>query len=138
MELAYRRQVEVAGGRQHRVDGLIDAAGEEAASEAGRADRSVVSTFREPYRLEGRGGTGLVGLWKAFEELEALGWLHGRKPRLMGVQAKGCAPVVVRALGRGEARVEPWSEPATAAHGLRVARPYADARAARESGNVGV
>ncbi len=160
----HRREVEAAGGRLHLIDGLIDAAGKEAARQAGGTGWFVVSTFREPYRLEGKktmgfeiaeamdwelpdvivyptgGGTGLVGLWKAFEELEALGWLRGRKPRLMCVQAEGCAPVV-RALGRGEARVEAWREPATAAHGLRVPRPYADRlilRAVRESSGLGV
>ncbi len=159
----HRREVEAAGARLHLVDGLLDRAGEEAARRAGRSGWFVVSTFREPYRLEGKktmgfemaermgwelpdvivyptgGGTGLVGLWKAFAELETLGWLEGRRPRLVCVQAEGCAPVV-RALDRGEARVEPWGAPKTAAHGLRVPRPYADRlilRAVRESGGVG-
>ncbi len=159
-----QQEVEAAGGRLHVVDGLIDRAGEETSAQARRARWFVISTFREPYRLEGKktmgfeiaeqmgwelpevivyptgGGTGLVGLWKAFAELKALGWLRGGKPRLVCVQPEGCAPLV-RALDRGEERVQTWHEAKTAAHGLRVPRPYADRlilRVVRESGGIGV
>lgn len=109
-----------------------------------------VSTLREPYRVEGKklmayelheqlggtlpdvilyptgGGTGLVGMWKAWDEMEALGWLPaGRpRPRLVSVQAEGCAPVV-RAFAAGAAVTEPWPDPVTAAYGLRVPSPIA-------------
>lgn len=159
-----RQEIEAAGGHLHVVDGLIDKAGEEASAQARRSGWFVISTFREPYRLEGKktmgfeiaeqmgwelpevivyptgGGTGLVGLWKAFGELEALGWLRGGKPRLVCVQAEGCAPVV-QALDRGASRVQAWHQAKTTAQGLCVPRPYADRlilHTVRESGGVGV
>jgi threonine synthase len=105
-----------------------------------------VSTLREPYRVEGKktmayelyeqldgdlpdvivyptgGGTGLVGMWKAFDEMLALGWPMARLPRLVSVQAAGCAPVV-RALWTGAETTEPWPAPQTHAYGLRVPSP---------------
>jgi len=65
------------------------------------------------------GGTGLVGMWKAFDEMEALGWIGSKRPRMIAVQAEGCAPVV-RAFQTGSERIEPWSNAATIALGLRV------------------
>jgi threonine synthase len=118
-----------------------------------------VSTLKEPYRIEGKktmayevveqldgrvpevmiyptgGGTGLVGMWKAFEEMEQLGWTSGRRPRMISVQATGCAPMV-RAFERGADRAEEWLDPTTIASGLRVPSAVGDAlilRAIRES-----
>jgi threonine synthase len=102
-----------------------------------------VSTLKEPYRVEGKksmayevveqfagrvpdamiyptgGGTGLVGMWKAFAEMEQLGWTNGRRPRMYAVQATGCAPIV-RAFAAGADRAEEWADPVTIASGLRV------------------
>jgi len=132
------------------VDGLIsDAAG--MAGEKARAEGWFdVSTFKEPYRVEGKkvmgyelaeafgwelpdviiyptgGGTGLVGMWKAFAELEALGWLKNTKrPRMVSVQANGCAPVV-RAFESGASFCDFWLNAHTIASGLRVPKSFAD------------
>ncbi len=159
-----RVEVAAAGADLVLVDGLIDLAGRQAAATARSEGWFDISTFREPYRVEGKktmglemaeafgwelpevvvyptgGGTGLVGIWKAFEELRALGWVGARRPRLVCVQSAGCAPVA-RALERNADRVEPWPDARTAAQGLRVPRPYADRlilRAVRESGGTGL
>jgi len=82
------------------------------------------------------GGTGLIGMWKAFEELLAIGWVAGTPPRMFSVQSSGCAPVV-RAFAEGADRCEPWADPWTIASGLRVPGPLGDRlmlRALRESG----
>src|SRR5215207_7475283 len=140
----------MAGAEVVLVDGLIsDAAG--LAGEKARAEGWFdVSTFKEPYRVEGKkvmgydlaesfdwslpdviiyptgGGTGLVGMWKAFAELEALGWLENTKrPRMVSVQADGCAPVV-KAFQEGAAFCEFWPEAQTLASGLRVPKSFAD------------
>jgi threonine synthase len=140
----------IAGAEVVLVDGLIsDAAGMvgEKARQDGWFD---LSTFKEPYRLEGKkimgyelaeafdwslpeviiyptgGGTGLVGMWKAFEELEALGWLEDTKrPRMVAVQADGCAPVV-KAFEEGAAFCDFWTNAHTLASGLRVPKSFAD------------
>ena len=146
------------------VPGTIREAGETArAREKGRGSFDM-STLREPYRAEGKktmgfeiveqsgpdrlpeailyptgGGTGIVGMAKAFRELRALGLLE-RSPRLYAVQPEGCAPVV-RALTDGEVRVTPWSNPVTVAPGLLVPSPFSSERileAVRESGGDGV
>ena len=141
----------MAGAEVVLVDGIIsDAAGK--AGERARAEGWFdLSTFKEPYRVEGKkimgyelaeelnwslpdviiyptgGGTGLVGMWKAFDELEALGWLHGaRRPRMVSVQADGCAPVV-RAFDKGAAFCDFWTNAQTVASGLRVPKSFADA-----------
>jgi threonine synthase len=141
----------IAGAEVILVDGLIsDAAG--MAGEKARAEGWFdLSTFKEPYRLEGKkimgyelaeefgwdlpdvivyptgGGTGLVGMWKAFEELETLGWLaNGKKPRFVAVQAKGCAPVV-KAFAAGAPFCDFWTNAHTLASGLRVPKSFADA-----------
>jgi len=109
----------------------------------------VLSTMREPYRVEGKktmgfeiaeqskwalpdvivyptgGGTGIVGMWKAFDELEKLGWISGKKPRLVSVQASGCAPVV-KAMEEGKETCEVWENPHTIAAGLEVPKAYGD------------
>jgi threonine synthase len=126
-----------------RVPGSIADAGARLDAEAGAERAGVVSTFREPCRVEGKktigfeiaceidspsapwvlfptgGGTGIVAIWKAYTELETLGWLRGAKPRLAVVQSKGCAPIV-RAFKAGEGEVAPWKEPETIAAGIRV------------------
>lgn len=140
----------MAGAEVILVDGLIsDAAG--LAGEKARAEGWFdVSTFKEPYRVEGKkimgyelaesfgwelpdviiyptgGGTGLVGMWKAFAELEALGWLENTKrPRMVSVQADGCAPVV-RAFEKGASFCDFWINAHTLASGLRVPKSFAD------------
>jgi len=152
------------GAEVVEVDGTIRDAGEHARrSEAGRGAFDF-STLREPYRVEGKktmgleileqlgrerlpeaivyptgGGTGLVGMHKAFAELRTLGLLD-REPRLIAVQPRDCAPVV-RALRDGSARAEPWASPATVAPGLLVPAPFASERvleAVRQSGGAGV
>ncbi len=141
----------IAGAEVVLVDGLIsDAAG--MAGEKARAEGWFdLSTFKEPYRMEGKkvmgyelaeafdwslpdviiyptgGGTGLVGMWKAFEELEALGWLQNKKrPRMVSVQADGCAPVV-KAFEAGASFCDFWLNAHTLASGLRVPKSFADA-----------
>jgi threonine synthase len=140
----------MAGAEVVLVDGLIsDAAG--MAGEKARAEGWFdLSTFKEPYRLEGKkvmgyelaeafdwtlpeviiyptgGGTGLVGMWKAFAELEALGWLENTKrPRMVSVQAEGCAPVV-KAFEKGATFCDFWINAHTVASGLRVPKSFAD------------
>ena len=140
----------IAGAEVILVDGLIsDAAG--MAGEKARAEGWFdVSTFKEPYRVEGKkvmgyelaetfgwelpdvivyptgGGTGLVGMWKAFAELEELGWLKNTKrPRMVSVQADGCAPVV-RAFDQGALFCDFWINAHTLASGLRVPKSFAD------------
>ena len=142
------------------VDGLITDAGKMAADTGKPLGWYDVSTLKEPYRVEGKktmgyelaeqfgwtlpdwiiyptgGGTGLVGMWKAFAELEALGWLDSAaRPRMVSVQAEGCAPIV-RAFEQGVEKVAPWENATTAADGLRVPRAIGDfliLRAIRES-----
>ena len=86
------------------------------------------------------GGTGIVGIWKACQELEQLGWVRGRRPRLVSVQAEGCAPIV-RAFQTGAETAEPWVDARTVADGLRVPAAVGDIlvlRALRESGGGAV
>jgi threonine synthase len=157
------RECQLYGADVTLVDGVItDAA--RAASDAGASlGWYDVSTLKEPYRIEGKktmafelaeqmewewpdwivyptgGGTGMVGMWKAFEEVERLGWVApGRRPRMVSVQAAGCAPIV-RAFDDGVATAAPWENPVTVADGLRVPRAIGDfliLRAVRESGGV--
>ncbi|NJC97819.1 MAG: threonine synthase [Anaerolineae bacterium] len=141
----------MAGAEVILVDGLIsDAAG--MAGEKARAEGWFdLSTFKEPYRAEGKkimgyelaeafewnlpdviiyptgGGTGLVGMWKAFAELEELGWLRNTKrPRMVAVQAEGCAPVI-KAFNEGAEFCDFWTDAHTIASGLRVPKSFADA-----------
>jgi threonine synthase len=135
------------------------------AGEMARAhDWYDVSTLKEPYRAEGKktmgyelaeqlgwelpdwiiyptgGGTGMVGMWKAFEELEALGWIGPKRPKMVTVQPTGCAPIV-RAFEQGTERAAIWDAPDTQAHGLRVPKAIGDflvLRAIRESGGTAV
>jgi len=108
-----------------------------------------VSTLKEPFRVEGKktmgyeiaeqrqwplpegivypcgGGVGLIGMWKAFDEMEALGWIGPERPRMVAVQSAGCAPIV-KAWDEGASTAEPWPNPQTLAAGLRVPKPYGD------------
>jgi threonine synthase len=147
------------------VDGLITDAGRIAAEQGGPLGWYDVSTLKEPYRIEGKktmayelaeqmdwrwpdwivyptgGGTGLIGMWKAFEELERIGWVKPqRRPRMVSVQAEGCSPIV-RAFEKGAEKAEAWEGAATVADGLRVPRAIGDfliLRAVRESGGTAV
>jgi len=131
------------------VDGLISDCAR--IVDAGRATEGWfdVSTLKEPYRIEGKktmgyelaeqlgwelpdaifyptgGGVGLIGMWKAFEEMEALGWIGAKRPKMIAVQVEGCQPVV-RAFERGEARSQFWEKAHTVASGLRVPKPLGD------------
>ena len=140
------RECELYGAEIHRVRGTIADAGR-FLREKGVTGAFDVSTLREPYRIEGKktmafeiveqmdgeipdvliyptgGGTGLVGMWKAFDEMQRLGWIpSGRLPRFVSVQASGCAPVV-KAFRSGAARTESWPDASTRAYGLRVPSP---------------
>ncbi len=145
------------------VDGLITDAGRMAAEKGGPLGWYDVSTLKEPYRIEGKktmayelaeqmdwrwpdwiiyptgGGTGMVGMWKAFDEIERIGWVHaGQRPRMVSVQAEHCAPIV-RAFQQGAEKAQPWEGASTIADGLRVPRAIGDfliLRAVRESGGT--
>jgi threonine synthase len=144
------RECELYGAHLTLVDGLITDAGRIAAEQGAPLGWYDMSTLKEPYRLEGKktmgyeiaeqlewrlpewiiyptgGGTGLIGMWKAFEELEALGWIAPEsRPRMVSVQAEGCAPIV-RAFERGLERGAAIGQPRTLADGLRVPRAVAD------------
>lgn len=136
-------EADVSGADTQLIDGLIDDAGKlvkQASAEHGWFD---LSTLKEPYRVEGKktlgyelaeqlgwqlpdvvvyptgGGTGLVGMWKAFDEMEAMGWIGAKRPRMVVVQAEGCAPIV-RAYDDGERHAPRWEDAVTEASGLRV------------------
>jgi threonine synthase len=140
----------MAGAEVILIDGLISDAAGMAGEKALAEGWFDVSTFKEPYRVEGKkvmgyelaeafdwqlpdviiyptgGGTGLVGMWKAFAELEELGWLEKRKrPRMVSVQAEGCAPVV-KAFEKGATFCDFWINAQTLASGLRVPKSFAD------------
>jgi threonine synthase len=157
------RECRLYGAEVTLVDGLITDAGRVAAERGAAAGWYDVSTLKEPYRIEGKktmafelaeqmdwtwpdwiiyptgGGTGMVGMWKAFAEIEALGWVApGRRPRMVSVQAEGCAPIV-RAFDRGDETAQAWDAAATIADGLRVPRAIGDfliLRAVRDSGGT--
>jgi len=148
--IANRKECEAAGAIVTLVDGLISDAARLAARKAAEENLFDVSTFKEPYRTEGKkvmgfelaenfgwdlpdvivyptgGGTGLIGMWKAFDELEQLGWLKSTsRPRMVSVQASGCAPVV-KAFEEGKDVCEFWEGAQTIASGLRVPKSFAD------------
>lgn len=147
---ANRTESRVVGAEVNLVDGLISDAGRLAGLKAQQEGWFDLSTFKEPYRAEGKkvmgyeiaeafdwelpdlivyptgGGTGLVGIWKALKELAELGWLEtNRRPRMVAVQAEGCAPVV-RAVEKKQSTCEFWQDAHTLASGLRVPRSFAD------------
>ena len=157
------RECVLYGAEVTLVDGLITDAGRVAAETGGPLGWYDVSTLKEPYRVEGKktmayelaeqmdwmwpdwivyptgGGTGLVGMWKAFDELERIGWMKPvTRPRMVAVQAEGCAPIV-RAYEEGADNAQPWEHATTIADGLRVPRAVGDflmLRAIRESGGT--
>jgi threonine synthase len=165
VKLPFIRECQLYGAAVTLVDGLITDAGRLAAERGGPAGWYDVSTLKEPYRIEGKktmgyevaeqlgwrlpdwilyptgGGTGMVGMWKAFGEMAALGWIApDRRPRMVSVQAEHCAPIV-RAFHNGATRAEPWEDARTIADGLRVPRAIGDflvLRALRESGGTAV
>ncbi len=147
------------GARLTLVDGLINDCGRIIAERKAAEGWFDVSTLKEPYRVEGKktmgyeiaeqlkwklpdviiyptgGGTGLIGMWKAFAEMEEMGWIGNDRPRMVSVQASGCAPIV-RAFEQGKDTAEPWQNAKTVASGLRVPQAVADflmLRALRES-----
>jgi threonine synthase len=139
-------QIRRFGAELELLDGHIGDCGAAALEFARRTGAFPMSTLREPYRIEGKktlgfelarqfgwklpdvivypagGGTGLIGMWLAFKELIAAGWVNETPPRLYAVQSSGCAPVV-RAFETGAARCDPWVDPWTVASGLRVPAP---------------
>ena len=155
----------VYGANVHLVDGLISDCGRIVAERKEKEGWFDISTLKEPFRAEGKktmgyelveqlgweypdavfyptgGGVGLIGMWKAFQELEELGWVRpGKRPRMVAVQSSGCAPVV-RAFEQGANVSQMWQNAATFAAGLRVPKPYGDSimlEILRESGGAAV
>ena len=152
------------GARVYVADGQIDECGALVGKGAAEGLWFDCSTLKEPYRLEGKkvmglelaeqlgwelpdaifyptgGGTGLIGMWKAFAEMEAVALIGSRRPRMYAVQAEGCAPIV-RAFAKGQEFAERWEDAATVATGIRVPKAVGDfliLRAVRESGGAGI
>ena len=148
------------GAQVFLVDGLIDDCGRLVAEGEKEIGWFNCSTLREPYRIEGKktmgielaeqlgwevpdiifyptgGGTGIIGMWKAFDELEAIGWIGEKRPRMVVVQAAGCAPMV-KAWEEGAEHAPRWQDAHTFAAGIRVPQAVGDfliLRAVRESG----
>ncbi len=142
-------QITATGGDLRLLDGHIGDCGKASRAYAAESGAFDLSTLREPYRIEGKktlglelaeqldwklpdaiiyptgGGTGLIGMWKVFQELRDAGWITGAFPRMYTVQASGCAPVV-KSFAEGSDRCAPWPEPWTIASGLRVPGPLGD------------
>ena len=165
VKVPFIRECELYGAEINLVDGLITDAGRIAAEKGKPLGWYDTSTLKEPYRIEGKktmayelgeqlnwqfpdwiiyptgGGTGMVGMWKAFEELERIGWkAAGRRPKMVSVQAEHCAPIV-RAFEQGQERSEMWQNARTVADGLRVPKAIGDflvLRAVRESGGTAI
>ena len=154
------REIALQGADVYRVDGLINDCGRIVGEGKERIGWFDLSTLKEPYRIEGKktmglelaeqfawtlpdaifyptgGGTGLIGMWKAFDELEALGWIGPERPKMFAVQAEGCAPIV-RAFEAGEEHAPVWENAHTVAAGIRVPVAVGDfliLRAVRTSG----
>ncbi len=159
-----QEEVGFFGARTVTVDGLISDAAAAMQKENAAGRYFDMSTMKEPYRLEGKktmgfeiaeqfpgrlpdailyptgGGTGLIGMWKAFRELEELGWLNSPNPKMISVQAAGCQPIV-KAFAEGQKRSEMWNNARTVASGLRVPKAFADGMildALRESGGTAI
>ncbi len=162
--LANQIEVEQYGAKLTLVDGLINDCGRIIAENKTTEGWFDVSTLKEPYRLEGKktmgyeiaeqlnwhlpdviiyptgGGTGLIGMWKAFAELEQLDWIGSARPRMVSVQASGCAPIV-KAFDENKTQAEPWRNAQTIASGLRVPEAVGDflmLQAIRESRGTAV
>ena len=147
--VAMMDEVRTYGGSLKLIDGLISDAGAWVAEQSAALGWFPMATLKEPYRVEGKktmgfelweqfdgvlpdailyptgGGTGLIGMWKAFDELEAMGLIGSERPRMIVVQSEGCAPIV-RAYEAGADRAEPWEDAATIAPGIRVPVAFAD------------
>lgn len=147
--LANRVECESYGAHVTYVDGLISDCAKMVAERKEKEGWFDVSTLKEPFRVEGKrtmgyevgeqlgwklpnaiiyptgGGVGLLGMWKAFEEMEQLGWIGSERPRMVSVQSSGCAPIV-KAFEEGKAVSEFWPNAATSAAGLRVPKAYGD------------
>jgi threonine synthase len=146
------------------VNGLISDCARIVAERSSREGWFDLSTLKEPYRIEGKktmgyevaeqmgwelpdaifyptgGGVGLIAMWKAFDEMEALGWVDAKRPKMIAVQAEGCQPIV-RALREGAERSQFWEGAATIASGLRVPKPLGDfliLKAVRQSGGTAI
>ncbi|MBV8743445.1 MAG: threonine synthase, partial [Xanthobacteraceae bacterium] len=157
-------EIALQGGAVYRVNGLIDDCGKIVGEGQAKVGWFDTSTLKEPYRIEGKktmglelaeqlgwqlpdaifyptgGGTGLIGMWKAFAELEAIGFIGAKRPRMIAVQAKGCAPMV-RAYETGEEHAVRWENAHTIASGIRVPQAIGDfliLRAVRESGGFAI
>lgn len=157
-------QITAFGGDLVLIRGHIGDCGRAAREWAASSKSFDISTLREPYRIEGKkvlgielaqaggwslpqaiiyptgGGTGLIGMWKAFQEMREWGWITGPLPRMYAVQSQGCAPIVA-AFEEGRDTMTPWPDPVTVASGLRVPAPLGDRlilRAIRESGGAAV
>ena len=157
-------EIRALGANLHLLDGLISDCGKAVAEGVREFGWFDLSTLKEPYRIEGKktmgyelfeqldgrlpdaivyptgGGTGLIGMWKAFDEMEALGWIGSERPRMYSVQASGCAPIV-RAWEQGKEEAEFFPDAATYASGLRVPAAVGDfliLRALRASGGSAV
>ena len=153
-------ECKVLGANVELIDGLISDCGKIVASRKEAEGWFDISTLKEPYRVEGKktmgyelaeqfdwelpevviyptgGGTGLIGMWKAFDEMEHMGWIGRERPRMISVQAEGCAPIV-RAYRAGDEHAEPWTDAETIAAGLRVPAAVGDflmLKAIRDSG----
>ena len=146
---ANKKESVMAGSEVNLVDGLIGDAARVAVSVADQQNLFDLSTLKEPYRVEGKktmgleiamqlgwkmpdaivyptgGGTGIIGMYKGFQELLELGWIEGEPPKFIAVQASGCQPIV-KAFQEGKATAEPWPNATTIADGLRVPGPFAD------------
>ncbi len=158
------REIALYGAKVYRVNGLINDCGRIVADGREPMGWFDASALKEPYRLEGKktmglelaeqlgwempdaifyptgGGTGLIGIWKAVAELQAIGWLGDKRPRMVAVQAAGCAPIV-KAWEDGKDHAEPWPDAHTIAHGMRVPVAIGDfliLRAIRESGGFAI
>ena len=158
------REIAAYGARVYRVNGQIDDCGKLVAAGKDAQGWFDLSTLKEPYRIEGKktmglelveqlgwrvpdvifyptgGGTGMIGMWKAFAELEAIGLIGPERPRMVAVQAEGCAPMV-RAFEQGERHAARWDNPATVAAGIRVPQAVGDfliLDAVRESGGFAI
>jgi threonine synthase len=158
------REIAAQGANVWLIDGLIDDCGKIVAQKKEAEGWFDVSTLKEPYRIEGKktmgleladqfgwdvpdvifyptgGGTGLIGMWKAFDELGRIGWIGPKRPRMVAVQATGCAPMV-RAFERGEKHAPRWENAETIAAGIRVPAAVGDfliLRAVRESGGFAI
>ena len=144
-----QKEVDITGGRLTLIDGLISDAGVLSREKAAEMNLFDVSTLQEPYRVEGKktmgyeiaeqlswelpdviiyptgGGTGIVGMWKAFEEMESLGWIGSKRPRMFAVQSDGCAPIV-KAFIEGKEFADMWEDASTMASGIRVPAAIGD------------